>query len=208
MEQGEIKENKDNALAIALTNGGKKEKRRELDFYPTPAPVTQALLDFLKHPPSTIWEPACGDGAMSKVLEAGGHRVISTDIRDSGYGEAGIDFITAGHRPCDAIITNPPFNASVDFILKSLAVAPLVAMLVKSQYWHSKERQALFNNNPPAWILPLTWRPNFYEGIPGKNSPTMECIWTVWIAGQTDTRYALLSKPPTAKLQTSLFSAA
>jgi hypothetical protein len=35
-----------------------------------------------------IWEPACGDGAMSRELAAAGHTVISTDLVDRGYGEA------------------------------------------------------------------------------------------------------------------------
>jgi len=34
-----------------------------------------------------IWEPACGDGAISRVLEAAGYQVISTDLIDRGYGQ-------------------------------------------------------------------------------------------------------------------------
>jgi hypothetical protein len=37
------------------------------DFYPTPAWATYALIDNEKFS-EDIWEPACGDGAMSKVL--------------------------------------------------------------------------------------------------------------------------------------------
>ncbi len=54
---------------LQLTGGGKKEKRRELDFYPTPPDVTIALMEFLAlSRKSIVWEPACGDGAMSKVM--------------------------------------------------------------------------------------------------------------------------------------------
>lgn len=184
-------------MTTALANGGDKANRRALDFYPTPANVTQALLLFLAIQPCTIWEPACGDGAMSRVLEAAGHTVISTDLRQTGYGEGGIDYLTAPTRSTDAIITNPPFAASEDFIRKALADAPLVAMLLKSQYWHAQKRHRLFNEHPPAWILPLTWRPDFLNGERG-GAPTMDCLWTVWIRGQTATRFEPLPRPSEA----------
>jgi len=34
----------------------------------------------------SIWEPACGDGAISKVLLAAGFDVVSTDLIDRGFG--------------------------------------------------------------------------------------------------------------------------
>ena len=39
--------------------------------------------------PNGIWEPCCGDGAMARVLESHGHRVVGTDLVDRGYGETG-----------------------------------------------------------------------------------------------------------------------
>jgi hypothetical protein len=169
------------------------EKRRELDYYPTPEDVTEALLRFLKLPKGTIWEPACGDGAMSKVIEAHGHMVISSDIRQTGYGEGGIDFISAPARKCDAIITNPPFGLAGDFIRRGTMIAPAVALLFKSQFWHAQKRTELFEQNPPTWILPLTWRPDFMFGERGGAS-TMDCLWSVWIKDNRDTRYRLLRR--------------
>ena len=170
------------------------EKRRELDYYPTPANVTDALLRFLELDRNiVVWEPACGDGVMSKVIEARGHSVISTDIRQTGYGEGGVDFLTCQPRECGAIITNPPFALSVDFIERAIVTAPVVALLFKSQFWHSKKRQSIFDNHPPMVVLPLTWRPDFMFGERG-GAPTMDCLWTVWRVGLTDTRYRLLSK--------------
>lgn len=185
-------------MSVTLANGGAKEKRRELDFYPTPPDVTKALLDFLQLKPSTIWEPACGDGAMANVLASAGHNVIATDLRVTGYGEGEVDYLTAAARPCDAIITNPPFAVSEEFIRKALQEAPLVAMVLKSQYWHAKKRVELFTQHPPAWVLPLTWRPDFLfdqRQAGERSAPTMECLWTVWIRGETATRYRPLAKP-------------
>jgi hypothetical protein len=185
--------------AINLTNASSTTKRRALDFYPTPPEVTRALMGFLKLEQSTIiWEPACGDGAMSEVLKECGYSVMSSDLRaDSGYGEQGVDFL-ASHKTCGAIITNPPFDISEEFIRHAVRQAPVVAMVVKSQYFHAKKRQQLFSDCPPAYILAMTWRPDFLfrEREKGGKSaaPTMECLWVVWIKGDTNTKYRLLSK--------------
>lgn len=185
--------------ALTLTNSN-SEKRRELDFYPTPPEVTHALMKFLNLSPRTIWEPACGDGAMSKVIESYGHIVISTDIRPTTYAMEATDFLSSDYTdwPCDAIITNPPFNLSEEFIKHALTQANVVAMVLKSQYWHASKRKKLFYEFPPAYVLALSWRPDFLfdqrkEGDK-KAAPTMECIWTVWIEGNYDTRYRILQK--------------
>lgn len=191
-------------MTATLANGGKAENRRELDFYPTPPEVTEALLDFWRLPPSVVWEPACGDGAMSKVLAQRGYTVTSSDLRESGFGEGGIDFLTCTPRPCSAIITNPPFNLSEAFIRRALTITPNVAMVLKSQYWHAAKRRQLFIDHPPALVLPLTWRPDFMGGERG-GAPTMEVLWTVWTTGASQCVYAPLPKP---SVQQSLLEAA
>ena len=181
--------------AFNLANSSSTNKRRELDFYPTPANVTHALLDFLKLPTDTIiWEPACGDGAMAEAMIEYGYGVQSSDLRNTGYGDSNIDFLCSikdYRSDVDAIITNPPFALSEQFIIHALKQVPTVAMLLKSQYWHAAKRMPLFLEHPPAWVLALTWRPDFMGGERG-GAPTMEVLWTVWIKGQTDTRYRLL----------------
>ena len=56
--------------------GGKspKNSRNAADFYATPRECTNALLDNFDwlFRGGRIWEPACGDGAISKVLEGRG----------------------------------------------------------------------------------------------------------------------------------------
>lgn len=183
--------NKDDKINIQLHSGNPQGRsRRKLDYYPTPPNVTRALMDFLQLEPMVIWECACGDLSMSKVLESYGHTVISTDI------EKGVDFLTST-RVSDAIITNPPFNKSADFIQKAVNEVDIVAMLLKSQYWHAKKRYDLFMSNPPTYVLPLTWRPDFLwqERKDGERSaPTMEVCWTVWINGDSITKYIPLKR--------------
>ena len=59
-----------------------------------------------------VWEPACGDGAISEVLNHYQHPVISSDIYDYGFpGTVKFNFLT--QRPpwlFNNIITNPPFR--------------------------------------------------------------------------------------------------
>jgi hypothetical protein len=179
-----------------LANQSSK-KRRALDFYPTPPDVTHALMDFLHlHWSTLVWEPACGDGAMAEVFKKRGYKVMASDLRETGYGQGGVDFLET-RRDCDAIITNPPFSLSEQFIRHGISQAPVVAMLLKSQYWHAAKRMDLFTDFPPAYVLPLTWRPDFMGGERG-GAPTMEVLWTVWIKGESDTRYRLLGRPRVA----------
>ena len=188
----------DHTYASAIVGAQKTHKRKEADFYPTPPDVTVALLDFLQLDSTTIWEPACGDGAMSKVLSAAGHDVHSTDLRDdSGFGIGGTDFLQSQLvKTPHWIITNPPFNVAEDFIRKALSITPNVAMLLKSQFWHARRREPLFRDHPPAWILPLTWRPAFLEAERG-SSPLMDVIWVVWSSnfGSGGTLYNPLIRP-------------
>src|SRR3954469_25502941 len=167
--------------------------RRALDFYPTPPECTVALMRFLNWEPKTMLECACGNGAISEVLIAFGHSVTSQDIFNHGYGTPGIDFLKYKHlgTPFDAIITNPPFNKSEAFIRHALLLTPYVAMLLKSQYWHSRTRHKLFVTRPPAWILPLTWRPDFTR----RGSSMMDMAWSVWLPDTTATLYKPLLKP-------------
>jgi len=79
-------------MSDILANRSAKD-RRKLDFYPTPPDVTHALMQFLNLPRSKIWECACGEGHMAKVIEEYGHKVIATDIRHTGYGIGGRDFL-------------------------------------------------------------------------------------------------------------------
>jgi hypothetical protein len=182
-----------NKFGQVLTGSG-KDKRRSLDFYPTPKECTIALMDFFKLQKMKIWEPACGTGEISRILESYGHYVISTDLRHTGYGEGGIDYLTANELTVDAIITNPPFNISHLFIQRALKEAGFVAMILKSQYWHAKIRLPIFNSNKPAYILPMTWRPDFAMGTMG-NNPTMDAMWCVWIKDNNSAIYQPIEKP-------------
>jgi len=163
-------------IGAAMAGGNPQDGREDRDFYPTPANVTQALLN-VETFTGTIHECACGDGAMAEVLKAAGYTVIATDIEPLDYGTQA-DFLEIGAPLADSIITNPPFALAAKFIEHGLGVLKprKMALMLKSTYWHAAERRELFERYRPSAIYPLLWRPDFK----GLGRPTMEVQWCVW----------------------------
>ena len=157
------------------------EKRSPSDFYPTPPACTEALMrDFASiFGGKVLWEPACGNGAMSVILAKKARVVISSDLYDRGYGIKGVDFLTRRMpTKVEGIVTNPPFALAVDFIRKARTHNVPFAFLLKSTFWNAKKRHDLFVETGPLAVAPLLWRPSFAPSR-GK-SPTLDFCWTVW----------------------------
>ena len=131
--------------ALAYVGFNEKGDREKDDFYPTPPMATESLLEREKFE-GNIWECACGNGAMSKVMIDKGYEVYSSDLIDRGYGETGIDFLKSDKK-FDNIITNPPFNLSTEFTLQAFKLArKKVVMLSKISYLEGiKRREQIFN---------------------------------------------------------------
>lgn len=185
---------KPHTMADAIIESYKKWERRPHDYYATPVNAVEAIVDLLKGlGVQRVWEPACGDGRIARVLEWHGMDVTGTDFREhTGYGFGGLDFLNDdpvkkwGWEPqgFDAIVTNPPFSLAREFIEKSLTIAPIVCMLLKQTYWNTAGRFDFFNECKPTYFLPLTWRLAF---LPERGkSPLMDCAWAVWINGNDD----------------------
>jgi hypothetical protein len=112
---------------------------RGYDLYETPEVATLALLR-AEPLPRTIWEPACGPGAIVRVLRDAGHRVIATDLVDyqsPDQDHAGRDFLLERKAPdgVEIIITNPPFKLA--FAAHALSLCPRVAMLLRLSFLES-----------------------------------------------------------------------
>lgn len=177
--------------ATQIVGGNPNQKRHASDFYPTPPEVTYALLRFLNLPKDVaIWEPAAGEGDMVQAMWEWGHLVTGTDI------VWGYDFLTQPLKPCDWIITNPPFALAEEFIKRCIEHERPFALLLKSQFWHARRRLDLFREHPPAYICPLTWRPDFlFKQHEKRSAPLMDVMWCIWIPGIIgNPRYIPLSK--------------
>lgn len=185
-----IGHNSSKALGVsgAIMAAMQKWARKPSDLYPTPVDCTYSLLPHIADllpPDATILEPACADGQMVKPLREFGYKVVATDLRpEVKGGEGGIDFLDRSYTfsNVDAVITNPPFVAAEAFIRRAVEIAPVAVMLLKAQYWNTKNRKKLFRETRPWKELNLTWRPAFLEEERGK-SPLMDCMWVVWRRG-------------------------
>lgn len=159
--------------------------RQDLDFFPTPARATAALLAREAFP-GTIWECACGDGAMARVIAGAGLPLISTDLVDRGYGKARIDFLMEPSLPagCESIVTNPPFRLATQFVEHALDLgARKVAMLCRVAFLEGQERGAgIHRRLSRVWVF--SSRITMMHGSLG--APTddargaMAFAWFVW----------------------------
>lgn len=144
--------------------GANLGNREQDDFYATPAESTEALLG-VESLQGDIWEPACGNGAISKVLEAAGHRVASTDLVDRGYGEPRIDFLMEWQPRAPNIVTNPPFKLATKFVRHALQLTTgKVAMLLKVGFLEGIEREPVFDAAPFARLWVFRRRQTFLRG--------------------------------------------
>jgi hypothetical protein len=176
--------------AMRLVGHDVAEAREKDDFYATPPATTRAFLAAESFD-GAIWEPACGDGAISKVLEDAGHRVVSTDLVDRGYGEHGVDFLMEWQPRAPNIVTNPPFKLGTQFVLKALQLTTgKVAMLLKVGFLEGLERAAVFDGQPLARVWVYRGRQSFLKN--GDQAKSMNgkggmiaYAWFVWEHGYT-----------------------
>ena len=162
------------------------EPHDSLDFFPTPPWATRALCEWLNDDfvPSTrtqsVWEPACGDGAMSKPLGEYFHHVYASDIFDYGHGRQQ-DFLLPNFGM--NVITNPPFRLGEQFATTAIMRAKCgVAMLVRTAFLESASRfDGLYSKSPPTNILQFVERVPMFKGrLDQHGSTATSYCWLIW----------------------------
>lgn len=129
----EWKGNSDSVRSRLAINKAHTTKGRETDdFYATDPAALEALLDhcsyylhnlFCANP--IIWECACGNGNLAKLLTKNGFVVYASDLKDRGFGNVHIDFLNTKIDNCPPIIlTNPPYSLATEFIEHALEILP------------------------------------------------------------------------------------
>jgi hypothetical protein len=166
-------------------------ERHDHDFYATPQENVDCL-HLVEDLNGTVWwEPACGQGHISKrVEELTGREVYSTDLIDRGYGHTtGVDFLQMARadKAITGIITNPPFDDLAELFIRH-AIKLMkerkgkVIMFLRNEFDCGKTRRGLFNGNNPefpfAHKIVVTKRPRWIEG--SKGSPRHSYAWFVW----------------------------
>lgn len=162
-------------------------KDRKDDLYETPAVAVESLLR-IERLPHSIWEPACGPGAIARVLRQHGHDVLATDLVDyasTDQNAARRDFLLEQSLPCgiEAIVTNPPYKNSLEFVRHALNLCPKVIMLLRLAFLESDRRTPILDNGTLARVhvyrkrLPMMHRAG-WEGR--KANSGMAFAWFIW----------------------------
>lgn len=148
---------------LGASNHTDKERQSE-DFYATSPIAIEKLAEVfpLNH---QIWEPACGNGCLSKWMVDNGYDVVSTDLVDRGYGKGGVDFLKTAEKPFNGafdIVTNPPYIRAKEFILHGLELIPeggRVIMFLKTTFLEGKARKKeIYDITPPRWVYQFSER--------------------------------------------------
>lgn len=162
---------------MSATNRG--AVRSAKDFYPTPSWLTEAVVLVLqRYEPRRILEPAAGEGAIVRVLQA----AFPNAVIDAGDITTGRDFLATPppyKATYDLIITNPPYSLAQEFIERALELRAsprsVVAMLLRINYLGSQKRATWLRANFPAiYVTPR--RPDFTGG----GGDATEYAWMIW----------------------------
>lgn len=160
------------------------------EFYPTPTWATEALLAY-EHFVGSIHEPACGDGAIAKVLiQKTGIPVYASDLYDRGYGQTGVDFLENNDH-FDNVITNPPYALAGEFVIHALErTSGKVAMFLRLAFLEGVERyEKIFSEMPPGRVYVFPNRVTLYPAtiVDGetvfpekKGGGTTPYAWFIW----------------------------
>ena len=187
------------AKKVQYVNGASNlsdTERAEYDYYATPREVTQALLDREKFYP-IIWEPACGEGAITNVLCENGYNVLSSDIvhRPSSPKDMIVfDFLSDEEpqvRRCD-IVTNPPYEYAQQFVehaMSRLQDGQKLAMFLKLTFLEGKKRYDMFQKYPPKHLYVFSDRVQCAKNGDFEHTRTFGGAvaygWYVWEKGFT-----------------------
>ncbi len=171
----------------------RKDDAEANDYYATEPRAVELLLkeEAFCH---RVWEPCCGEGHISKVLEAHGYDVLSSDLIDRGYGDGGVDFLkipTHGDKECD-IITNPPYRYAKEFVEQALAMVAngyKVAMLLRLTFLEGQSRRDLFLDNPPLTVYVSPSRLQCAKNGKFEGRSMVAYAWFVWRKGYQGPTY-------------------
>jgi hypothetical protein len=177
-----------------------KAERQAEDFYATDPKALELFLERLNKDgielAHDIWECACGQGHLAKVLDKRGHCVLSSDIVDRGFGDSPMDFL--GDSPDEFegdILTNPPFKLAEKFVERGMGVLKnnpelslhprRLYLFLKIQFLEGQKRKELFKKFPPKYVYcyssrQLCCKDGEFEKY---NATTQFYAWFVWEKG-------------------------
>lgn len=182
---------------------GRGSERVARDYYPTPEWCVTRLLEDVKLPGGRWLEPAVGDGAIARAVNAFRSDVQWTtcDIRPECNADVTADYVALGCPDLDwhgdVVCTNPPFSLAMDFVVESMRRARFVVLLLRLNWLGSEDRAAWLRRHAPS-VFVLPNRPSFAED--GGTDAT-EYGWYVWGPGFGGTIRVLRTTPKNVRLR-------
>lgn len=162
------------------------EEREKHDYYSTDPKAIDMLLEH-ESIEYNLWEPACGEGHLSKRLIEHGYNVYSSDLINRGYGEAEKDFLKEEKIFDGSIITNPPYRYATEFILKALELVSeghYVYMFLKLTALEGQDRyKKIYSKYPPKKVYVFTKRISCSKNGIITGSSAVAYAWFVWEKG-------------------------
>lgn len=170
---------------VGASNHSTKE-REQNDYYATD-PVALELLLQKEQFSKNIWECACGEGHLSRVLEKNGYHTYSTDLVNRGYGIGGVDFLAVNQKFDGDIVTNPPYKYAKEFVEHAIDLVEdghKVAMLMRLLFLEGKSRRELFEKYPPKYVYVSSARINCAKNADFTNEGSaVAYAWFIWQKG-------------------------
>jgi hypothetical protein len=152
---------------------GRGRRRNPRDFYETPAWVTHALFQSEKlfhH----LYEPACGTGAILRVLgqygKASGSEISEASVaicKEGGLDAEVLDYLSETTPPFFGdVVMNPPYKHAAEFVRKALERSEdgmkVCALLRLNFLGSSRKRLDLVGpDSPLRRVHVLSKRPSF-----------------------------------------------
>lgn len=173
------------------------EDREINDYYATDPNSLIIFLERLKKDNiqlnNNIWECACGEGHLSRVLHGEGYNVLSTDLINRDYGTPNIDFLKQNKKWGGDILTNPPYKYAKEFVEHSMELLEndnKCVMFLKLQFLEGKARKKLFEKYPPKFVYVFSERQrcamngNFSKySNNGQTHGAVAYCWYIWVKG-------------------------
>ncbi|TLX52050.1 SAM-dependent methyltransferase [Pseudoalteromonas ruthenica] len=170
-----------------MSSTSRGAQRHKDDYYVTPHWLIEQFLDAVEHDflgkhlqSELVLDPSCGgcdkyEPSYPTVLKKRfpGINLMTADIRfDSKAELKGIDFLSLKSKAIyDVVITNPPFNLSVEFAQKALEQVQCggyVVLLQRLNWLGSIGRKEFWQNAPLHSFYVHSKRPSFYPELQNK----------------------------------------
>lgn len=173
-----------------------EQEREENDFYATDPKALEVFLPEIKL--HNVWECACGQGHLAKVLLKNGLLGRASDLIDRGYGEAGVNLFEQMEVWNGDILTNPPYGRAKEFCehaLKLVNDGRQVVMLMRIQFLEGQRRKPFLLANPPKYVyvsssrLILAKNADFVKYNTGSANCYAWYVWEKGFKGETVVRW-------------------